>query len=408
MSSQDTYTLFLCLAVLLGSARLLGELATGFGQPAIIGEIIAGILLGPTVLGRISPEISALLFPRQGMLPVVLTGITTLAIALFLLVAGMEVELSRLWKQGRLATQVGLAGILFPFAIALSAAWFFPLQLGCEKSANQGVFAFFFATAMSISALPVIAKTLMDLKLLHTDFGMVVIASAVFNDLVGWMIFAVILGMMGTADNPVSPPMTIALTIGFAIGILTLGRWLIDRSLPFVLKSTSHPGGVLGYATVLALLAAAFTEWIGVHAIFGSFLIGVAIGDSKHLTQSVRDTITQFISYIFAPLFFATIGIRIDFLEKFDLSIIVSVLVIACVGKIVGCSLAARWNGMSRGASLSVGFALNARGAMEIILGLLALNNGLIRNRMFVALVIMALVTSLMSGPAIRRLGVEK
>jgi mannitol/fructose-specific phosphotransferase system IIA component (Ntr-type) len=151
-------------------------------------------------------------------------------------------------------------------------------------------------------------------------------------------------------------------------------------------------------------MAAAFTEWIGIHAIFGTFLVGVALGDSRHLRVRTRATIEQFVSFIFAPLFFASIGLKVNFLANFDLLLVLIVLAIAIVGKVVGCGLASRLSGLSRRESLAVGFGLNARGAMEIILGLLALQNGLISERLFVALVVMALATSLMSGPFLQRL----
>jgi Kef-type K+ transport system membrane component KefB len=300
---------------------------------------------------------------------------------------------------------VALAGFAIPFSLALAAAWVAPYSLGCELDADPRVFAFFLATAISISALPVIAKTLMDLGLYRSDLGMVSIAAAVFNDLVGWLVFAVILGMLGTAaPHGWGIAGTIVLTVAFAVLVLTAGRWAVDRVLPWIGAYTTWPGGVLGFAIALALLAAALTEWIGVHAIFGAFLVGVAIGDSSHLRDETRRTILDFVSFIFAPLFFASVGLHIDFAAKFYPSIVVTILLIACAGKILGCGLTARWSGMDWNSAWAVGFAMNARGAMEIILGMLALQNGLIRQRMFVALVVMALVTSMISGPAIQRL----
>jgi hypothetical protein len=211
--------------------------------------------------------------------------------------------------------------------------------------------------------------------------------------------------MLSGGSNPwLDATATIALTLLSAAVALTAGRWLAHRILPWIQAHTSWPGGVIGFAISLALLAAALTEWIGVHAVFGAFLVGAAIGDSSHLRQQTRRTILDFVSFIFAPLFFASVGLRIDFAAKFDLPIVATVLAIACAGKILGCGIAARLTGIDWRTSWALGFAMNARGAMEIILGLLALNNGLIRQRMFVALVIMAAVTSLMSGPAIQRL----
>jgi Kef-type K+ transport system membrane component KefB len=242
----------------------------------------------------------------------------------------------------------------------------------------------------------------MDMGLYRSDLGMIIVAAAVFNDLLGWMIFAVILGMMGPEESHASFGSTVLWTLLFAAGMLTLGRWLINRILPWLQANTSWPGGVLGFACSLALFAAALTEWIGIHAIFGSFLVGVAVGDSPHLRDETRSVILQFVSFIFAPLFFASVGLRVDFIDKFYFGVVGMVLVIGCLGKIVGCGLAARWAGLPPRTAWAVGFGMNARGAMEIILGLLALNNGLIRQRMFVALVVLAVLTSMMSGPAIR------
>lgn len=400
LTADEIVVMFLALGTLLAVARLFGEAAKWLRQPAVIGELLAGIVLGPTVLGTLAPDIMAHVFPADGRSHLVLEGLTTLAVVLFLLVAGMEVDLSTVWRQGRAAATVGVSGIALPFAAGFVGAYAFPAFLGSESDSNRLVFALFFATAMSIAALPVIAKTLMDLDLYRTDMGMIVIAAAIFEDLTGWMIFAVVLGMMGGGeDHGPGAATTILVTLVFAAAMLTVGRWTIDRSLPWIQAHTSWPGGVLGFSLALAFFAAAFTEWIGIHAIFGAFLVGVAIGDSSHLREQTRATINQFVSFIFAPLFFATIGLKVNFLTNFDPLLTLAVLLIACVVKIVGGFLGARFSGISRRESWSIGFAMNARGAMEIILGLLALQFGIIGERLFVSLVIMALVTSIMSGP---------
>jgi Kef-type K+ transport system membrane component KefB/mannitol/fructose-specific phosphotransferase system IIA component (Ntr-type) len=402
LSSSDIMALLLGLGTLLATARFLGEWAQRWNQPAVLGEMLAGILLGPTVLGSVAPRLMQSLFPEQGGAALALDGFSTLAIILFLLVAGIEVDLSTMWRQGKAAAAIGIAGTVFPFALGYSSAMLLPGVLGHSGNSDPQIFALFFATALSISALPVIAKTLMDLALYRSDLGMVVIGAAVFNDLVGAMIFAVILGMMGAtgAAHGSSIAGTIWLTVGFTIGILTIGRWLINRTLPYLQAHTSWPGGVLAFALSLAIFGAAFTEWVGVHAIFGAFLVGVAIGDSPHLRERTRTIISDFVSFIFAPVFFASIGLRVNFVQAFDLPLVLLVLGVACVGKIVSCGLAARWSGMNVREAWAVGFGMNARGAIEIIFGLLALKFRLIDDRMFVALVVMALVTSIMSGPA--------
>lgn len=403
LTQHNIMAMFLSLGVLLGTARLLGELAQKIRQPAVMGELLAGVLLGPTVLGTIAPECSALLFPLEGPNAIALDAIATLAIVLFLLVAGMKVDLSTVWAQGRVGLKVGAASITVPFLFAFTLAWLDPYSLGLQSAAPPLIFALFLATAFSISALPVIAKTLMDMNLYRSDLGMVVISAAVFNDLVGWLAFAVVLGLMGSVPGHGNHILlTISLTLAFAGVVLTLGRWLIHRALPFLQAYTTWPGGVLGFALTLALLGAAFTEWIGIHAIFGSFIVGIAIGDSSHLRERTRVTIEHFVSFIFAPVFFASIGLKVNFLAHFHAPLVLTVLAVACVCKIAGGTLGARWGKMAPREAWAVGFAMNSRGAMEIILGILALEAGIIRQRLFVALIVMAIVTSMMSGPMMR------
>jgi Kef-type K+ transport system membrane component KefB/mannitol/fructose-specific phosphotransferase system IIA component (Ntr-type) len=402
--THEIVNMFFSLGLLLTLARVMGEIARKMNQPSVLGEILAGILLGPTVLGTLFPEIEQAIFPAQGVNPLVLKAMATLAVVLFLLVAGMELDLSAILRQGRTAALVSLLGIVVPFVLGFGAAFGVPTAFGADVTSNRLIFSLFIATAMSISALPVIARTLMDLSLYKSDFGMLIVAAAIVNDLAGWIIFAILLAMMGGAAHSHSIPFTVGLTLGFALFMLTVGRWAIHRLLPWIQAYMSWPGGVLGFALSLALFGAAFTEWIGVHAIFGSFLVGVAVGDSSHLREHTRTTIERFISFFFAPLFFAWIGLQVDFVRNFDLPLVLIVMVIACAGKILGCMWAGRMAKMPRNEAWALGVAMNSRGMMEIILGHLALQNGLIQERTFVALVVMALVTSTMTGPLMQRL----
>ncbi|MBX3361449.1 MAG: cation:proton antiporter [Phycisphaeraceae bacterium] len=404
LSHSEIITLLLALGVLLGTARLLGEVARKLRQPAVIGELFAGILLGPTILGAVWPSAQGSLFPSEGPLPVSLHALTTVAIMLFLLVAGMEVDLSTIWRRRRAAMSVGVGGMVVPFVMAFPLAWLLPVTMDAGVQASELTFPLFFATAMAISALPVVAKILIDLQMFKSDIGMTIIAAAVFNDIVGWLVFALILALMGRAGEG-GPELwqTVTMTLVFAGVMLTLGRAAVDRALPWLHAHASVPGSVLGFAATGAALCAAFTEWLGVHAIFGAFIFGIALGDSRHLRQSTRETIDQFVSFIFAPLFFASIGLRVDFLDNFDLVLVLIVLVVATVGKVGGCVLFSRFTGFQKREAWAVAFGLNARGAMEIILGLLALEAGLIGERMFVALVVMALVTSMTSGSLMQR-----
>jgi Kef-type K+ transport system membrane component KefB/mannitol/fructose-specific phosphotransferase system IIA component (Ntr-type) len=405
LSAHDVMIMFLALAVILGSAKIMGEIMRKLNQPSVLGEILAGILLGPTVFGHFRPQLYDAIFPATGNLPIVLETITTLGVVLFLLTAGLEIDLRSIFRQGRSAILVSSLGVIIPFAFGCSAAWFFPEFFHAAQRADLRIFALFVGTALSISALPVIAKILMDLNLLRSEMGTVVMSSAMFDDLVGWILFSMILGMMhGGMDSFAGVKRTVVLVFGFVIVALTVVRWLIDKILPRIQAHTSWPGGVLGFIFTLTLAAASFAEFAGIHAVFGAFITGIAVGESTHLRKRTSELIHGIVTNVFAPFFFASIGLRVNFVSNFNLPVTLTVIVVACVGKLLGAGLGARLGGMDARTSWAVGLAMNARGAMEMILGLLALQAGLIREPMFVALVVMALFTSLVSGPIMHML----
>ncbi|HCD34207.1 MAG TPA: hypothetical protein DER01_17480 [Phycisphaerales bacterium] len=412
MGHHEVTVFFLSLAILLGLARFLGELARKYRQPSVLGEILAGVLLGPTVLGYINNDWFTFLFPTTGATAIAFHGLVTMSVALLLLVAGMEVDLSVALKQGKAAIFVSLAGVALPFLMGSSLAYGFPGWFRFDFDSGMDIlpFALFVGIGLSITALPVIAKILMDLNMLKSDIGMLIMAAAMINDLIGWIGFAVILALIQPAADAAAATApsigllgTMGLTLLFIGGMLTIGRLFFHKALPFVQIHTSWPGGVLSFVLVVALLCAALTEYIGIHSIFGAFIAGVAMGDSHHLRERTRDNIHQFITNIFAPIFFASIGLGVNFVEGFNLWLVLLVLGIALVGKIGGCYFGARAAGMQVRERWAVGFGMAAQGAMGIILGQLALNQGLITEPLFVAIVIMALFTSLLSGPAMER-----
>lgn len=230
---------------------------------------------------------------------------------------------------------------------------------------------------------------------------MLVVASAMVDDVIGWMIFSIILGMIGKGGQ-MAVGYTLLLTVGFTTFMLTIGRGLLNRMLPWVNKKLAWPGGLLSLSLSLCFLAAAFTEYIGIHAVFGAFIIGIALGDSEHMSERAKEIVHQFINNIFAPLFFVAIGLKVNFLVNFDPWLTLVIIVIAFAGKIIGSGLGTRLGGFTWRESLAAGFGMNARGAMEIILGIVALENGLINEKVFVSLVIMALITSMTSGPLMK------
>jgi len=401
LSQQELMGLLIQLGIMLMFGRMMAEAARKFKQPSVVGEIIAGILLGPTVLGMLSPESFELLFP-SGTSSIVLDGFVQVAVVMLLFIAGLEVDLHIVWQQGRMAVVTSLMGLIVPFSLGFLFPYLFPDFFGYADEGKRLAFALFMGTAMAITALPVIARILMDLNIFKSRLSMLVISSAMINDLIGWLIFSMVLGMIGKGHQNMSLPNTIVLTIGFTIVMLTLGRGFLNRILPWINKKLAWPGGLLSISLAMCFLSAAFTEYIGIHAIFGAFILGVALGDSEHMSERAKEIIHQFINNIFAPLFFVSIGLKVNFITNFDPLLTLIILIIAFTGKILGSGFGARLGGFGWGESMAVGFGMNARGAMEIILGLIALENGLIDEKVFVSLVIMALITSMTSGPLMK------
>jgi Kef-type K+ transport system membrane component KefB len=398
----DLLALLTGIGVMLVLSRLLAELGRKIKLPVVMGEILCGILLGPTIFGYFCPSLFDHLFPKTGGVKVALDGLTSISVIMLLFVAGLEVQLSVVLKQGKAAIYTSFTSMIIPFILGFGAVWFFPAFFVFEEKRHL-VYALFFGIAMSISALPVITRILMDLNIFKTEVGMMVMAAAIFDDLTGWLAFSVVLSMVGQEGDIHNIWYTIAMIIGFGLFMLVIGRKIIDRALPWIQTKLSWPGGVLSISLGFCFFGAAFTEYIGLHAILGAFIMGIAFGDSVHLHDKAREIIHQFVMNVFAPLFFVSLGLKVNFIQNFDPVLVLIVLFLAVFCKLVGASLGAWMGGLSKQNAIAVGFGLNARGAMEIILGTLALNAGLIDEKMFVALVVMALVTSIMSGPLMKR-----
>lgn len=401
---SEQVTLFLIsISLLLIFSRLFGEIFIKLNQPAVVGEILAGVILGPTVFGMIAPSYHEIIFPEFGPLKSALEGLTTISVVLLLLSSGMEVDLSTVIRNRKVSFSVSSLGILIPFLFGFNVAYFFPDLLGMNNENPKIIFALFIGIALSISALPVIAKMMMDMNIFKTKIGNIIISSAMLNDLIGWIFFSVLLGFIGTDDRNFGLTFTLFAISGFVLIVLFPLRKLFSYAINFIQSKFSFPAGILNFILICGFLGAAFTEYIGVHAILGAFLIGIAVGDSVHLKVRTKETLHQFIINIFAPLFFASIGLRVNFISNFDIVIVFIIVSLAFAGKLIGGFTGARLGGLNKSESLTIGFGLNARGAMEIILGIIALDFGLIDESTFVALVVMALVTSMVSAPLMGR-----
>ena len=402
MTDHAVLVFLLALAVLLAVARVCGELARAVGLPLVVGEIAAGILVGPTVLGRIAPGAQAWLFPG-GESAAMLGSYTAVAVVLLLVVVGLEVDLGIVRRRGRSALLTGLLGVLLPMASGIALGFLLP-DSDLVDPARRSTVALLLGVALSISALPVIAKTLLDLGLFKSDIGLLVMAAAMIDDLLGWLALSLLLGPMRGVGVDLGSFAKMLLFAGvFVVLLLGVGRKAIDKVLPRLEGTgTAGAGRVLSLVITVALLGAACTHAIGLHAVFGGFVVGLTVGGAGRVNERTRVVIEDFVVNVFAPVFFASIGLRVDFLRAFDARLCALVLVLATVPKLAGCTLGARIGGLKWRQATAVGFGMNARGAMGIILAGLARDAGLLRDELFVALVVMALGTSLVSGPAMK------
>jgi Kef-type K+ transport system membrane component KefB len=396
---------FLEIAVMLSMALLCGQLMSRLRLPAVFGELFGGIILGPTVWGWVSPSTFYWLFPTSGAIFQGRDALIQICMLFFLFAAGLEMNLNLAKKQVIYIAWASLTGIIVPFVMGFGMVILFPDLWKGHFHVDSLLFAIFMGTALSISALPVIVRILMDLDLMNTDMGMIITGAATINDLIGWSLFAFILSNLAPESIINIPPyMTLLLVFLLFAFMLTIGRVIAQEAIKWLKSYMSWPGSFLGITAVLILIAAACAEAIGIHAVFGAFLVGLAFSQNLEKRDEAHEMVYQFVMYFFAPLYFVSIGLKANFVASFDLFLVLVVISIACIGKVLGVTLGLRASKMPWKKSAVIGFALNARGAMEMILATVARDAGLIDDHLFVALIIMALVTSILSGPIISRL----
>lgn len=392
------------IGVMLAVAWLFGYLMKRLAQPVVLGELIGGILLGPTLLGTVYPDAYISLFSTDKAITTSVDALLKVGMLFFMFAAGLEINLVHFRHCKFIIASTSLLGGALPFALGFGMVLLFPELWG--QNDRPLLLALFMGTALSISALPVIARILMDLNLLGTRIGMTTMTSAMINDLIGWSLFAFILRNFGQDDPTGNILSTLTLVLAYATLILVVGRWLVQPFLFHIRFFQDWPGGLLTFVSVLIMLAAVGAEKIGIHAIFGAFLVGMALGQDQNPEQEkpIYSMIQPFALNFFAPLYFVSVGLKANFSSQFDGILVLAVFLIACLGKILGAGLGARLGGMRWREALSVGVGLNARGAIEIILASVALEHQLIDQRIFVALVLMAFATSIISGSLLKHL----
>ncbi|MBY0489509.1 MAG: cation:proton antiporter [Gemmatimonadaceae bacterium] len=393
--------LVLQLVVILLAVRVVGLVAKRLGQPSVIGEMVAGILLGPSVFGALAPAAFAQLFPAAS-LPM-LNSLAQLGVMLFLFVVGLHVDLGALHRQGSTALVASHASIAAPFSMGVALAlWLYP------HFAPSGVpfaaFALFIGVAMSITAFPVLARILEERHLLGTPIGTLAVACAAVDDVTAWMLLAIVVAIVKAGSVGSALALSLGGTVLFLLLMLRVVRPWLERLVPTAPDGERLPTSAIAVMVLVALVSAAVTEAIGVHALFGAFIAGAVMPRGRAFGERAAAQLSDLLVVLLLPLFFAYTGLRTAFV--FDgvgatLVPLAMILAVAIIGKVGGTAVAARASGQSWRDAGMLGILMNTRGLMELVVLNIGLDLGVLSPALFAMMVIMALVTTMMTVPAL-------
>lgn len=403
---EDVLLLLVQIAVLLAVARLFGELALRVGQPSVVGEISAGIVLGPSCLSAIFPKLGEHIVPHTPTQGHILEVISMIGALFLLLITGLETDVKLIKRHARTAAGVSFGGIVATFASGFALGMYLPDRLLAEPD-KRLVFALFVATAMSISAIPVIAKVLMDMNLMRRDIGQTILAAGMSDDTNGWILLSIVAALAsGEQIHGAQVAAAVGKVLFFLLVSFTVGRWVAKRALEFTQDEIKSRDRLVTLVVVFTFAFGAFSQALGLEAVLGAFVCGIIFSGMRRMPAKVPHLLETMALGIFAPIFFGVAGLKVDVKRLLDPELAgfaLLVILVACGGKVVGTYAGARLiGGKDHWTALSFGAGLNARGAMEIIIATIGLSLGILSQSMFSIIVLMAMVTSLMAPTALR------
>jgi Kef-type K+ transport system membrane component KefB len=396
-STEILFHVLLALLAVVLTSRALGALFRRLRQPPVIGEVIAGIALGPSLLGALSPSVASYLLPAS--VAPYLGILSQLGVILFMFLVGLELDTSLLRDKPHAAVAISHASILAPFVLGVVLSlWLYPRL--SNNSVDLDLFMTFMGVAMSVTAFPVLARILVDRGLSKTSLGVIAISCAAVDDVTAWCLLAVIASMADARAKGAST--TIALTVAYVGMMLYVVRPLIAKYMSRLELRSDVSRGAVAVVLVALLLSALATEAIGVHAIFGAFLLGAVIPHDSKLARNLALKLEELVLILLLPAFFAFTGMRtqIGLVSGADQWLMCgAITAVACIGKIGGSFVAARFSGLSTREAASLGALMNTRGLMELVVLNLGLDLGIISPTLFAMMVLMAVVTTAATAP---------
>jgi len=390
-------TLLTQIIVILITAGVFRRLFRRIGQPPVMGEMLAGIVLGPSVLGWFYPPALSFLFPVQSL--EILRQLSQIGVVLFMFIVGTELNIRLLREKGTEAVMISHASIIVPFLLGTTLSLFLYSELA-PAGTSFNAFALFIGVAMSITAFPVLARILEDRKLSQTTLGSIAITCAAVDDVTAWCILALVIAIVKSTGLE-SAAITIGLTLVFAVAMIFLVRPQLARLIKEP-DSQQHRRRLIPIILAFVFACALITETIGIHALFGAFVAGVIMPPSTEFRIFLKDKLEAFGSYALLPLFFAFTGLRtqVSLLNDWQGWALCGVIIlVAIAGKLGGSMLMSRWTGMSWSQSFSIGVLMNTRGLVELVVLNIGYDLGILSGRIFAMMVLMALVTTFMTGP---------
>jgi len=397
-SGGGSQALFIAqLALLLLVGRLMGEAVQRIGQPSVMGQLIGGLLLGPSFFGLLWPSAQHAIFPADPVQKGMLDAVSELGVLMLLLLTGMETDLQMVRRVGRAAIAVALAGVAIPFACGFALGEMLPAQYLPKPDARL-VTAIFLGTALSISSVKIVAMVVREMNFMRRDLGQIIVASAILEDTIGWVIIAVAFGLAAAGTIDVwSVSRAVVGTALFMVASFTVGRPIVFRLIRWANDNFKSDFPVITTILIIMAAMALTTQLIGVNTVLGAFVAGILIGESPILTRHIDEELRGLIVALFMPVFFGLSGLNADLtiLRSPDLALLaVGLIVIASIGKFLGAFIGGTIGGLSRAESLALGCGMNARGSTEVIVATLGLSAGLLSQNLFTLIVTMAIVTT--------------
>nr|MDT0661787.1 cation:proton antiporter [Micromonospora sp. DSM 115978] len=403
LSSHQLSLFLLQLSVLLLLALCLGRLAALVRLPTVVGELLAGLVLGPSLLGALAPPVADWLTPPEPAQLHLLDAVGQLGVLLLVAVTGAHLDVKMLRRRRSAVVWVSLGGLLVPLGLGVAVALALPDRL-VPATVERPVFAFFIGIALCVSAIPVIAKILGDLNLLHRDVGQLTIASAMVNDAVAWFLLS-IASAMATVGVHLG---LIGRSVLYLTGFVLLAVFVLRPATRWLLRQTARtgePGATVAAVVIIVLVCSWATHALGLEAIFGAFLAGAVIGSPGVADLRLLAPLRLVVLAVLAPLFLATAGLRMDLTALADPTVLVAalaVVLVAVLGKLIGAYLGARLGRLGHWEGLALGAGLNARGVVEVIMAYAGLRLGVLNTASYTVVVLVAVATSLMAPPLLR------